>query len=170
MKTLTASTRIASLVITCLLLGGFASAQSIKANLNFPQGLPAGKEVEITASLEGDISSLKGSPVSMVYETGQDGESVQVDLGKVGEELKGKLTPRAGLGKVTFRFSGNGKNYAQVAQLKPEDANQATSIQYDFDAAVPLSRTFTPAFPVFIWILGALALGFYALRGKKAAF
>jgi hypothetical protein len=105
-----------------------------------------------------------------VYETGQDGESIQVDLGKVGEELKGKLTPRAVGGKMTFRFSGNGKNYAQVAQLKPEDAVQATSIQYEFDTASPSSRSSTPALPVSIWILGALALGFYALRGKKAAF
>jgi hypothetical protein len=167
------STRIITLAI-CLLvspcLGGFAAAEGIKANLNFPEGLPAGKEVPVTASLEGDTSSLKGSPVAAIYETGQDGESIQVDLGKVGEELKGKLTPRAGMGKVTFRFSGNGKNYAQVAALRPEDAMQATSIQYEFDVASPSSRSSTPALPVSIWILGALALGFYALRGKKSAF
>jgi hypothetical protein len=170
MKTSTARTQIATLAITCLLLSGLAAAEGIKANLNFPEGLPAGKEVPVTASLEGDISSLKGAAVAAVYETGQDGESIQVDLGKVGEELKGKLTPRAVGGKMTFRFSGNGKNYAQVAQLKPEDAVQATSIQYEFDTASPSSRSSTPALPVSIWILGALALGFYALRGKKAAF
>jgi hypothetical protein len=171
MKTLNAMTaRTVAFAITCLLLGSLAAAEGIKANLDFPQGLPAGQEVEVRASLEGDISSLKGAAVAAVYETGQDGESVQVDLGKVGEELKGKLTPRAGLGKMTLRFSGNGKNYAQVAQLKPEDATQATSIQYEFDVASPSSRSSTPALPVSIWILGALALGFYALRGKKAAF
>jgi hypothetical protein len=170
MKSLNMITRTTAFAITCLLLGGLAAAEGIKANLNFPEGLPAGKEVSVTASLEGDISSLKGAAVAAVYETGQDGESVQVDLGKVGEELKGKLTPRAGLGKMTFRFSGNGKNYAQVAQLKPEDALQTTSIQYEFDIASPSSRSSTPALPISIWILGALALGFYALRGKKAAF
>ena len=171
MKTITSViARTATPAIICLFLGGLAAAEGIKANLDFPQGLPAGQEVEVRASLEGDISSLKGAAVAAVYETGQDGESIQVDLGKVGEELKGKLTPRAGLGKMTFRFSGNGKNYAQVAQLRPEDATQATSIQYEFDVASPSSRSSTPALPVSIWILGALALGFYALRGKKAAF
>jgi hypothetical protein len=170
MKTINMIARTTAFAIASLLLGGFAAAEGIKANLDFPQGLPAGQEVEVRASLEGDISSLKGAAVAAVYETSQDGESIQVDLGKVGEELKGKLTPRAGLGKMTFRFSGNGKNYAQVAQLKPEDATQATSIQYEFDVASPSSRSSTPALPVSIWILGALALGFYALRGKKAAF
>ena len=169
MKPLTIA-RLATASIACLLLSSLAAAEGIKANLDFPQGLPAGKEVEVRASLEGDISSLKGASVAAVYETGQDGESVQVDLGKVGEELKGKLTPRAGTGKMTFRFSGNGKNYAQVAALKPEDATQATSIQYEFDIASPSSRSSTPALPISIWILGAITLGFYALRGKKSAF
>jgi hypothetical protein len=59
MKTSTARTQIATLAITCLLLSGLAAAEGIKANLNFPEGLPAGKEVPVTASLEGDISSLK---------------------------------------------------------------------------------------------------------------
>jgi hypothetical protein len=169
MKTLNMIARTTAFAITCL-FSSLAAAEGIKANLDFPQGLPAGQEVEVRASLEGDISSLKGAAVAAVYETGQDGESVQVDLGKVGEELKGKLTPRQGKAKLTFRFSGNGQNFAQVREFDPNSPEKFTGLEYEFDVASPSSRSSTPALPVSIWILGALALGFYALRGKKAAF
>jgi hypothetical protein len=171
MKPITIRTAaFATLAIVSSLILGLSNAQGLQANLDFPDGLPAGKEVRVLASFNGDTSGLKGVPVAAVYETGQDSESIQIELGKIGEELQGKLTPRAGAAKLTFRFSGNGKNYAQVAELNPEDPNQPTGIQYDFDQAAPSSRTTTPALPVSIWIVGALALGFYALRGKKAAF
>jgi hypothetical protein len=156
--------------LATVLFSGLAGAQTLKANLDFPQGLPAGQEVEVRASFEGDTSSLKGAPVAAVYETGQNGTSIQINLGKIGEELKGRFTPRSGPAKLTFRFSGNGKNYAQVSELRLDDPNQPTGIQYEFDEAAPSSRTSTPALPVSIWVLGALVLGFLALRGNRAAF
>ena len=158
--------RITALVTLVALLANLAVAGPFKATINFPEGLTPGQEVPVFATLEGELETLKDVPVAVVYEAGQDGLSQQVELGKIGGDLQGKLTPQPGPARLTIRFSNAGKNYAQVAELAPGQ----TSAEFEFNSGEPSTRAFAPFVQVLLWVIGAVALGFYALRGLKPAF
>ena len=154
------------LTVALVALLGVASAGPVKATVTFPDGLNPGQEVPVFAELSGDLEGFRDVPVALTYEAGQDGVSQQVELGKIGGDLQGKLTPNAGPARVSLRFSNGGKNFASVAELQPGQ----TAVEFNLDTGEPSSRAYAPFVPVLLWLIGAATLGFFALRGLKPAF
>jgi hypothetical protein len=127
--------------------------------------LKVGQETTITANVT-DAAGLEGALVSGIFEGAQDAEAQQIDLGKIGDpKLEAKITPLSDVVHVTVRYSKNGKNYANVANI-----NDLQSNTYEFRFDQEASRASTPIIQYGIWLLVFAALGAYALRNVKSAF
>ncbi len=127
--------------------------------------LKAGQETTITANVT-DAAGLEGALVSVIFDGAQDSEAQQIDLGKIGDpKLEAKVTPLSDVVHVTVRYSKNGKNYANVANIQDLQTN---SYEFRFDQEA--SRASTPIIQYGIWLLIFAALGAYALRSTKSAF
>lgn len=127
--------------------------------------LKAGQETTITANAT-DAAGLEGALVSVIFDGAQDSEAQQIDLGKIGDpKLEAKVKPLSDVVHVTVRYSKNGKNYANVANIQDLQTNI-----YEFRFDQEASRASTPIIQYGIWLLVFAALGAYALRHVKSAF
>lgn len=127
--------------------------------------LKAGQETTITANVT-DAAGLEGALVSVIFDGAQDSEAQQIDLGKIGDpKLEAKVKPLSDVVHVTVRYSKNGKNYANVANIQDLQTNI-----YEFRFDQEASRASTPIIQYGIWLLVFAALGAYALRHVKSAF
>ena len=127
--------------------------------------LKAGQETTITANVS-DAVGLEGALVSVILDGAQDAEAQQIDLGKIGDpKLEAKVKPLGDVVHVTVRYSKNGKNYANVANI---DDLKTNTYEFRFDQEA--SRASTPIIQYSIWLLIFAALGAFALRHTKSAF
>jgi hypothetical protein len=140
-------------------------ALAAKVTLTTSSPLKVGQETTISANVT-EASGLEGAVVSVIFDGAQDSEATQVDLGKIGDpKLEAKFKPSSEVVHVTVRFSKNGKNYANVANIQDLQSN---SYEFRFDQEA--SRASTPIIQYGIWLLVFAALGAYALRHVKSAF
>ena len=140
-------------------------ALAAKVTLTTSSPLKVGQETTITANVT-EAEGLEGAVVSAIFDGAQDSEAMQVDLGKIGDpKLEAKFIPSTEVVHVTVRFSKNGKNYANVANI--EDL-QSNSYEFRFDQEA--SRASTTIIQYGVWLLVFAALGAYALRHVKSAF
>lgn len=157
---------ILALAVTAL---GWASAAPLTVKLQFPQGLSAGKEAPVTATVEGDgAKSVQGAPLSVIFDERQNSITQQIDLGTIGGKLEGKFTPNQGPYRITVRFRSNGRNYAFAADQDQLFTLPLPSgeVGVNFDTGSPNSGSRLPV-ALLGWFVGAIALGFVALRGAR---
>ncbi len=127
--------------------------------------LKIGQQTTITANVT-QAEGLEGTLVSVILDGAQDAQAQQIDLGKIGDaKLEAKVIPLSDVVHVTVRYSKNGKNYANVANISDLQSNT-----YEFRFDQEASRASTPIIQYGIWLLIFAALGAYALRSTKSAF
>jgi flagellar biosynthesis/type III secretory pathway M-ring protein FliF/YscJ len=127
--------------------------------------LKAGQETTITANVT-QAQGLEGAVVSVIIDGAQDSEAQQLELGKIGDpKLEATIKPLSDVVHVTVRYSKNGKNYANVANIQDLQTN---SYEFRFDQEA--SRASTPIIQYGLWLLVFAALGAFALRHTKSAF
>jgi hypothetical protein len=157
--------KVFSSILIALLVFGFNSASAANVTLSFSSPLKVGQETSVTANVS-DASGLEGAVLSVIFDGAQNAQAVQVDLGKIGDpKLEGKFTPTGEVRRVTVRYSANGKNYANVADLKDVQSNA-----YEFRFDQEKSRASTPIIQFGLWLVVFAALGAFALRNAKGAF
>jgi hypothetical protein len=151
-------------LLTVLALS-FVPALAAQITLTTSGPLKAGQETTITANVT-DVSGLEGAVLSVIIDGAQDSEAQQLELGKIGDpKLEATIKPLSDVVHLTVRYSKNGKNYANVANI--EDLKTNT---YEFRFDREASRASTPIIQYSVWLLIFAALGAYALRHVKSAF
>jgi ParB-like chromosome segregation protein Spo0J len=151
-------------LLTILALN-LAPALAAQITLSTSGALKAGQETTITANVV-DAAGLEGALVSVIIDGAQDSEAQQVDLGKIGDpKLEAKIKPLSDVVHMTVRYSKDGKNYANVANVNDSKTN---TYRFGFDQEA--SRASTPIIQYGVWLLIFAALGAYALRSTKSAF
>jgi hypothetical protein len=152
---------------TLLSLLALNLAPTLAANITLSTSSPfkVGQVTIITANVS-DAAGLEGAVVSVVLDGAQDSEAMQVNLGKIGDaKLEAKVIPLSDVVHMTVRYSKNGKNYANVVNVKDLQSNT-----YEFRFDQEASRASTPIIQFGIWFLVFGAIGAYALRNVKSAF
>ncbi len=140
-------------------------ALAAKVTLTTSGPLKAGQETTITANVT-EAQGLEGAVLSVIIDGAQDAEAQQLELGKIGDpKLQATIKPLSDVVHVTVRYSKNGKNYANVANIQDLQTNT-----YEFRFDQEASRASTPIIQYSIWLLVFAALGAYALRHVKSAF
>ena len=151
--------------VIAVLAFGFFPALAAKVTLGGVSSLKVGQESSITANVS-DAAGLEGAVLSVVFDGAQDSAATQVDLGKIGDaKLEAKFTPTSEVRRVTVRYSKNGKNYANVANIE-DVQNNAYEFRFDQES----SRASTPFFQFGLWFVAIAVLGAFALRSAKNAF
>jgi hypothetical protein len=151
---------------------GWASAAPLTVRVQFPQGLVPDKESTFTATVEGaGLDAVRGAPLSIVFDSRQNSIPQQVELGKIGDKLEGKVVLPQGAYRMTARFNINGRNYAVVADesLPPLPLPTGDFCCLKLDTGSPISGFRLPV-ALLPWFLGAIALGLVALRSRQFLF
>jgi hypothetical protein len=164
--------RILLILALAISTSGLASAAPVSVKLQFPQGLTAGKESTITATVDGEgASSIQGAPLAVIFDGRQNSVTQQIDLGTVGGKLQGKFTPTEGPYRVSVRFKANGRNYAFAADRDQLFTLPLPSgeVGVNFDTGNPVNGFRLPI-ALIGWFLGAMALCLVALRSKQFLF
>jgi hypothetical protein len=153
-----------SILLTVLALN-LIPALAAKITLTTSGPLKAGQQTTITANVT-EAQGLEGTVLNVIVDGAQDAEAQQVDLGKIGDpKLEAKVIPLSDVVHLTVRYSKNGKNYANVANI---EGLQGNTYEFRFDQEA--SRASTPIIQYGIWLLLFGALGAFALRSTKSAF
>lgn len=154
---------IYSLVVVLVL--GFFPALAAKVTLSFSSPLKVGQETTVMANVS-EATGLDGAVLSVIFDGAQDSEAMQLNLGKIGDpKLEAKFTPINEVRRVTVRYSKDGKNYANVADI---DGSQSKAYEFRFDQES--SRASAPFFQFGLWFVVFAALGAFAIRNAKSAF
>jgi hypothetical protein len=145
-------------ILLSVLTFNLGPALAAKVIISSSTPLKVGQQTMIKANVS-DAAGLEGAVLSVIFDGAQDAQATQVDLGKIGDaKLEAYFIPTTEPVRVTVRFSKNGKNYANVANIKDLQSN-AYEFRFDQEA----SRASTP-------IIQFGAIGAYALRNTKSAF
>jgi hypothetical protein len=164
--------RILLILALAVTASSWASAAPLTVRVQFPQGLIPDKETTFTATVEGaGLDAVRGAPLSIVFDSRQNSIPQQVELGKIGDKLEGKVILPTGIYRMTARFNINGRNYAVVADdsLPPLPLPNGDFCCLKLETNDPNSSFRLPV-ALLGWFAGAIVLGLVALRSKQFLF